>query len=69
MEVDHPGGTRLLSGTQVHTGTDMVWDFNPQHWATLACTIAGRNLTQSEWKQYMPDRTYELTCPQLPPGS
>ena len=68
VEVDHPGGTRLLSGTTVPTGTDMVWDLDPAHWASTACSVAGRNLTQAEWKQYLPGRPYQLTCPQWPAG-
>ncbi len=69
VEVDHPGGSRLLSGTTVPTGTDMVWDFDPAHWASTACGVAGRNLTEAEWQQFLPDRPYQLTCPQWPAGS
>jgi DNA-binding SARP family transcriptional activator/class 3 adenylate cyclase/WD40 repeat protein len=69
VEVDRPGGSRMLSSTAAPTGNDMVWDFDPAHWASIACRIAGRNLTQSEWKQYLPGRRYELTCPQWPAGS
>jgi len=69
VEVNQPGGSRLVSSTTVRTGTDMVWDFDPAHWASLACTFAGRNLTQAEWKQYLPDRRYQITCPQWPAGA
>ena len=68
VEVDRPGGSRLLSGTSTPAGTYMVWDLDPTHWASTACGIAGRNLTQSEWKQYLPGRTYQLTCPEWPAG-
>jgi WD40 repeat protein len=68
IEVDTPGGYRLVSSTTTKSGTDMVWDFNPASWEVLACRLAGRNLTQSEWKQYLPGRQYERTCPQWPTG-
>jgi len=34
---------------------------------TAACTRATRNLTWSEWQQYLPGEPYRLTCPNLPP--
>jgi WD40 repeat protein len=68
IDIDRPGGSRVVSGTSFSTGTYMVWDFDPAHWASIACGIAGRNLTQAEWSQYLPGRPYQLTCPQWPPG-
>jgi DNA-binding SARP family transcriptional activator/WD40 repeat protein len=68
LEIDRPGGSRLLSGTSTHVGYDMIWDLDPAHWASIACSIAGRNLSHSEWDQYLPGRNYELTCPQWPAG-
>jgi WD40 repeat protein len=55
-----PDGTKLIAGTD--SGA-VVWDLDPQHWETLACRIAGRNLTWAEWKQYLPGRDYHRTCP------
>jgi class 3 adenylate cyclase/WD40 repeat protein len=69
VEVDRPGGSRLVSSTSVPGGTYAVWDLTPADWASMACKIAGRNLTQSEWKQYLPGRPYELTCPQWQAGT
>jgi WD40 repeat protein len=37
-------------------------------WVDRACAIAGRNLTDDEWRQFFPDRPYEPTCPQWPPA-
>jgi len=68
VEVDRPGGSRLLSSTTTTAGTYMVWDLDPTHWASTACSIAGRNLTQAEWKEFLPGRSYQLTCPQWPAG-
>ncbi|MGO9452937.1 MAG: WD40 repeat domain-containing protein [Candidatus Binataceae bacterium] len=31
-----------------------------------ACSMLTRNLSPSEWKQYLPDEPYEQTCPNLP---
>jgi DNA-binding SARP family transcriptional activator/WD40 repeat protein/predicted AAA+ superfamily ATPase len=30
---------------------------------TLACTLAGRDLTPQEWQTYLPDRPYQDVCP------
>jgi energy-coupling factor transporter ATP-binding protein EcfA2 len=32
------------------------------------CARLERNLTQAEWKSYLPDKSYRSTCPNLPPG-
>ncbi len=31
-------------------------------WRAAACAIANRNLSQSEWQQFMPDRPYQQVC-------
>jgi WD40 repeat protein len=59
-------GDASPDGTQLITRTDrgaVVWDLDPEHWDELACRIAGRNLTRSEWNQYLPGREYHRTCP------
>jgi WD40 repeat protein len=44
-----------------------VWDLNPDHWATAACQVAGRNLTRDEWGANIGDLTpYHATCPGFP---
>jgi WD40 repeat protein len=47
----------------------LLWNVDPTFWIGTACTIAGRNLTQAEWRQYLPARPYHSTCPQWPPGT
>lgn len=43
----------------------VIWDIDPQHLAEAACILAGRNLTQSEWRTYMSGfGAYRSTCPQ-----
>jgi len=50
------------------TSKSVVWDSDPAEWQTIACQIAGRNLTQTEWHQYLPSRPYQITCPGWPAG-
>jgi hypothetical protein len=53
-------------GTKLVIETDdgaVLLDLDPEHWETLACRIAGRNLTRAEWNQYLPGREYHRTCP------
>ena len=38
-------------------------------WVERACRVAGRNLTQDEWKGFFPNRPYEVTCRQWPAGT
>ena len=56
-------------GTMFAEATDrdpILWHVEPGNWLQLACSIAGRNLTSAEWQHYLPDRTYQRTCPQYP---
>jgi len=69
-----PGGEQLASGGS--DGTVILWRVAAALPADLAvstagpgaCAIAGRNLTQAEWKQYLVDQPYRKTCPQWPVG-
>ena len=63
-------------GQLVAGGSGRLWlwsaaDFAAQHLQpveTAACALAGRNLTQVEWAQYLPDEPYRTTCPGYPEG-
>ncbi len=61
-------GTTLIS-TEAD-GTTMRWDVNPDFSFLQArgCAIANRNLSLKEWQQYIGDKPYRKTCPDLPPG-
>jgi WD40 repeat protein len=59
-------GSRLMTGG--FDGTIISWDMTPEAWAAQACALAGRNLTQAEWEQYLPGKTYHKTCPSFPEG-
>jgi WD40 repeat protein len=54
-------GTKLAYTT---AGGVVVWDLDPQHLIDAACRIAGRNLTASEWNQYLGGLTAQYAlCP------
>jgi hypothetical protein len=46
--------------------TARVWLWCTQDLIELACLRLTRNLTQEEWKQYLPGEPYRKTCPDLP---
>jgi WD40 repeat protein len=64
IEITH--NMNPLYGWSVRNGVVVTWDFNRNSWQTLACQIANRNLTLSEWNQYISYIPYHKTCPNLP---
>jgi WD40 repeat protein len=62
-----PGGTTVVAGTS--EGIVTIWDVGVERWMATACRIAGRNLTQTEWRRYLPGEPFRRTCPQWPDGS
>jgi hypothetical protein len=44
------------------------WTVEPGRLLEHACVVAGRNLTQREWADVLPDRPYERTCREYPAG-
>jgi WD40 repeat protein len=60
------GGRTLVTFTD---GTGVrEWTVEPQRLLEHACGVVGRNLTQEEWSEVLPDRPYERTCPDFPDG-
>jgi WD40 repeat protein len=59
------GGKTLISASKNEI---ILWDIDPQSWIEKACNIAGRNLTHSEWLQFVgPNIPYhDAACPELP---
>jgi len=55
-----PDGRRLFIVSS--TGQAWVWDTDPSSWERRACQIAGRSLTEAEWRLYLPNRPYQSTC-------
>jgi WD40 repeat protein len=47
-------------------GTIVVWDTDARSWRARACALAGRNLTDDEWQEYLPGITYHDVCPDIP---
>ncbi|HEX6522887.1 MAG TPA: WD40 repeat domain-containing protein [Streptosporangiaceae bacterium] len=46
-------------------GTLRLWNVAfPRNLIGAVCAIAGRSLTAQEWQTYIPDKPYQLTCPQ-----
>jgi WD40 repeat protein len=40
------------------------WDLDPVRWAAQACAVANRQLTESEWTAFLPERPYAPSCGQ-----
>ena len=49
--------------------TSAVVELDPAKQAAIACRIAGRNLTRSEFTKYLGATPYHRTCPQWPAGA
>jgi hypothetical protein len=71
---DSPAYPQVVGGATVkyvtaNNGLVQVWHFDLDHYRTMACQLAGRNMSQEEWKRYGPANTpYHATCPQWPDG-
>jgi len=55
-----PDGRRVI--VVYENGNGFVWDVDPSVWKRHACAVAGRNLTRSEWEEFLPDREYSPAC-------
>jgi WD40 repeat protein/DNA-binding SARP family transcriptional activator len=54
---------KTLASTSA-AGPLLLWDFNLSSWQARGCAISGRNLTRSEWEQYLAGQAYRATCAQ-----
>ena len=43
-------------------GSILTWDLDPGSWVATACRLAGRDLTEQEWRTYLPNRPYQRVC-------
>jgi WD40 repeat protein/serine/threonine protein kinase len=60
------GGQILASGSR--DASIILWQIQLEDWPTRACRMANRNLTPSEWAEFIgPDIPYQNTCPNLAP--
>jgi hypothetical protein len=62
-------GDKLGSGADFNNGLPLVWNMDLATWEAKACQVAGRNLSQSEWKQYRAGHPYRMTCSQWSAGA
>lgn len=58
-----PDGKTLISNA--YNEKVIIWDLRTESWQDKACRIANRNLTYTEWQQYLSGESYHLTCPDL----
>jgi hypothetical protein len=63
------GGDKLSTGADADNGLPLVWNMNPASWETIACQIAGRNISRAEWNEYLAGSPYRSTCPQWRAGA
>ncbi len=59
-----PDGKMLASGSAAGANNWplILWDTNLKSWQERACIIAGRSLTEDEWKAFLPDEPYRPAC-------
>ena len=56
-----PDGHTVLVGYQ--DGTVLAYETDPAAWAARACQVAGRSLTEDEWRDAFGDAPRRDTCP------
>jgi WD40 repeat protein len=56
-----PDGHTVIVATR--DGAVYTWDTRVEQWIEFACRVAGRNLTDAEWRDAFGDRPYRETCP------
>jgi len=73
-DLPRPSGVSGTTGSQVWVdslgrvvtvfGDGNAWMYPADRaaWEKLACALAGRQLTRSEWRTYLPDRAYQPAC-------
>jgi WD40 repeat protein len=55
-----PNGKRVIA--VFGSGTGVIWNVDPATWKTMACRVAGRELTRAEWKNFLPERGHRSVC-------
>ncbi|HEU5242497.1 MAG TPA: WD40 repeat domain-containing protein, partial [Ornithinibacter sp.] len=53
------GSSLTLAGVE---GSVLTWSLDPRSWVATACRLAGRDLTEQEWRSYLGERPYERVC-------
>jgi WD40 repeat protein len=55
-----PDGKRVIA--VFGSGTGVVWKVDPRAWEAQACRVAHRELTRSEWRDFLQQRSYRPVC-------
>ncbi len=45
-----------------HDGSVTRWEMDPDAWEQRACRVASRSLTEAEWAELLPGRSYDPAC-------
>ena len=66
-----PDGRTL--GTVGANGAVRLWDlrfheWQAAEWQAAGCRLVRRNLSMTEWQQFLPGRPYQRTCAEFPSG-
>jgi hypothetical protein len=56
-------GAALISGSDNGKEKVIWWDISGEKWRARACELAGRNLTDEEWRLYVHTGPPQPTCP------
>ena len=63
-----PAGAQFIGDTHdvaiaSHDGKVYRWETDLERAIDFACQMAGRNLTDEEWEQFLPAQPYQAVCP------
>jgi WD40 repeat protein len=56
-----PNGKKVIA--VYPSGIGLIWNADPAAWNAHACRVANRNLTPTEWHDFLPQRNYHSVCP------
>jgi WD40 repeat protein len=65
------GSDRAALASGADDGSVVLWDrillsTSYEAWLDRLCRLSGRNLTRTEWAQFVPGRPHRRTCPEFP---
>lgn len=65
-----PAGAQFIGGSHdvaiaSYDGRVYRWDTGLDRAIDFACQMAGRNLTEDEWAEFLPAQPYRVVCPEL----
>jgi WD40 repeat protein/DNA-binding SARP family transcriptional activator len=56
-----PDGKHVIA--TFSSGVGAIWNVDPAAWKARACLVAHRNLTRTEWTDFLPGRRFRNVCP------